>query len=276
MSDELLDLHLAHMRAGGKSPQTIDGRRIVLRQLYKVLPFGLAYAAQEQIEAWLASLRERGRSRWTLVSYSYHVREFYRWATRAGFLDGDPTGGLARVRVPPSIPRPVAEDQLAHALATLTEPYKTAIVLAAFAGLRRAEIASCRREHITAEAVLIPHGKGDKPGSVPTHPYLWEHIHARPAGPLVRDRGGREVSPRWLSIEIRAALDAIGLDGVHLHCFRHRYGTLIQQSTGDIRVTQECLRHANIRTTMGYTLVTSSQRSAAVAALPVPGAAPAS
>jgi hypothetical protein len=48
-------------------------RGCVLRQLNSWLPYGLAYAATEQIEAWIAELRRRGKAKATLRIYPYHV-----------------------------------------------------------------------------------------------------------------------------------------------------------------------------------------------------------
>jgi integrase/recombinase XerC len=274
MGDQLMDLHLAHLSASGKSAKTIEVRESVLRRLHEQLPFGLAYAATEQIEAWIADLRTRGRSRWTLSIYQYHVRMFYRWATGAGFLDGDPTGALDRIRAPRCVPDPVTDDELETALG-LPDPWRTVVALAAYAGLRVSEIAACRRDHITTERIMIPHGKGDEGGSVPTHPYLWDLVHGR-AGLLVT-RDGQRVTGNWISRTTRYRLGLVGLVGVHPHRFRHWYGTTIQAHGGDIRVTQELMRHSNISSTMGYTLVTDAAKSAAVASLHVPNmGAPAS
>jgi site-specific recombinase XerC len=271
MSDELVTDHLKHLRSGGASERTIESRRSVLKQLHNRLPFGLAYGATEQIEAWLSGLREGGRSRWTLAVYSYHVRSFYQWATKAGFLDGDPSAEIPRARYPRCLPKPIDEDELAQAL-SLAEPFRTAVILAAFAGLRASEIAACHREHVTVERLIVPDGKGGQPGSVPTHPYLWAHIQTRQTGPLITDRLGHRVTGHWLTVHIRGHFDAAGLPRVHLHRLRHRYGTQIQQLYGDIRVTQECMRHRSIASTEGYTQVTNARRTAAVNALPIPGA----
>ncbi len=269
MSDELIDLHLAHLGAAGRSPRTIEARGDVLRRLSRRLDYGLIYAATEQLEAWFVELRERGRARATISIYAYHMREFFSWACRAGFLDGDPTGGMDRPKKSQGIPNPVTEDELAAAL-SLAEPLKTAVILAAFEGLRRFEIAACRREHITADLTRIPDGKGGIPGVVPTHPYVWEHVRDRPPGLLVTDRRGKPVTAHWVGVHARYAFDALGLGDVHLHRLRARYGTVIQELYGDLRVTQECLRHKSVATTQGYTLVTGTRRAAAVATLPVP------
>jgi integrase/recombinase XerD len=270
MSDDLISLHIAHLRAGGKSDHTIEKRRHVLRQLHQRLPFGLAYAAMEQLEAWLAELRLDGCSDSTIYTYHYHLTAFYRWATRAGYQDGDPSAAIAKPRQPKGIPNPCSEDELSRVLG-LPEPIATAAVLAGFEGLRVSEIAACCREHITEELVMVPRGKGGKPATVPTHPFVWDWVRDRPDGPLVTNRRGQLVSGHWISVTARYHLNKVGMTEVHMHRLRHRFGTFVQRLSGDIRVTQECLRHSNIASTMGYTLITGSQRAAAVAALPVPG-----
>ena len=260
--------HLEHLRAGGKSETTIVSRREILTRLHRDLPHGILYAATEQIEGWLA---HKGWSRWTRSTYANHIRGFYRWATVSGYLDGDPTVTMARPKAPKPVPRRVTEDELARAL-TCPEPMFTAVVLAAFAGLRVSEIARARREDITADTVYVPDGKGGQPGTVPTHPYLWDVISPRPAGLLVVDEAGREVGGHWLSDRARKTFNDMGMNEVRMHRFRHRFGTVIQETIGDLRVTQECLRHANISSTQGYTLVTGARRASAIEGLPVPGA----
>lgn len=274
MSDDLVDLHIRHLRAR-YSKHTIEKRTHVLRLLSHRLPFGLVFAATEQLEAWLSDLLDSGFSESTIYTYHYHMVQFFRWATRAGYLDGDPSAEIPQPRQPKALPNPVSEDDLQRML-ELPEPIATAAVLAGFEGMRVSEIAACRREHITEEMVLIPRGKGGKPGTVPTHPFTWQWVRERPEGLLVTNRRGQEVSGHWISVTARYHLDKIGLRHVHMHRGRHRFGTLVQTLGGDIRVTQECMRHSNIASTMGYTLITGTQRAAAVAALPVPMGTPAS
>lgn len=260
---DLIDLHLDHLRAGGYADRTVECRRVILRRLHYDLPFGLAYAAPEQLEAWLA---HPGWSRGTRLTYTKHIREFYKWA--AADLGNDPAVGLKRPKAPKLLPKPVTDAELARALAESAEPWYTVIVLAAYAGLRASEAAAARREHVDPQWVLVPVGKGGDPGTVPTHPLLWEVVRDRPAGPLALREDGRPVTGRWLSANARAHFDALGMQDVHLHRFRHWFGTSIQARGGDIRVTQECLRHASISSTQGYTMVTGQQRASAVMGLP--------
>jgi len=271
MSDDMVDDHLRHLTAAGWSLRTIESRRSVCRQLNVWLPFGLAYAATEQIEAWLADTRNRGLSAFTTAIYAYHVKGFYRWACAAGILDGDPTAMIKQARVPRCIPRPITEVELSRALELLPDRIRIAFILAAFEGLRVSEIAACRREHLTLETLVVPVGKGGDPGVVPTHPFVWGELSSRPAGLFILDDWGKQVTGHWITVHSRRELDKIGLTGVRCHRARHRYGTVIQDMCGDIRVTQKALRHARITSTEGYTMVSSAKLDGAVAALPVPG-----
>lgn len=270
----LIDDYLAQLN-GKVSDRTYGAREEVLRRLHNELPFGIGYAAGEQIEAWLnqpARGRERQREVWTRITYLNHIRAFYRWATKSYELDGDPSLGLVRPRAPQPLPNPVTDDELALAL-TSREPWFTAVVLAAYAGLRCDEIARAQREHITQTRLRVPRGKGGKPGVVPTHPYLWAVVKDRPDGHLfVPARVPAPVTGRWIPPNARSHFDRLGLPGVHMHRFRDWYGTMIQEVVGDVRVTQECLRHSNLASVMAYTLVATGRRSLAVASLPVPGA----
>jgi integrase/recombinase XerD len=271
MSNDYLEEHLTHLKAERISPHTIESRRSVCRQLNNWLPFGLIYAATEQIEAWLADLVDRGLSPFTSSVYVYHVKAFFAWVCEAGKLDGNPAATIRQPRAPQCIPNPITEDELSRALTLLPDRIRTAFILAAFAGLRVSEIAACRRKHLTPETLLVPCGKGGNPGVVPMHPYVWAELSDRPDGLLIVDDWGQQVTGHWITVHARKQLDKIGLHGVRCHRARHRYGTLIQEMQGDIRVTQKCLRHTRVTSTEGYTLVSDAKRVAAVALLPVPG-----
>lgn len=261
----LIPAYVDYLRAGGYSERTITERREVLQRLHHHLPFGLAYAATEQLAAWQA---EPSWAAWTRITYNKHVRAFYKWATETGELDGDPAASLPRPKVPRLVPKPVSDAEMARALES-PEPWYTVVALAGYAGLRADEIGRARREDVTEELVTVPIGKGGEPGVVPTNPFLWGVVRDRPPGPLVHDGWGRPVTGRWLSINARAHFDGMDLPGVHLHRLRHWFGTKIQEAFHDLRITQECLRHSSVTSTQGYTLVTGKQRAAAVETLPV-------
>jgi integrase/recombinase XerD len=265
----LLDLHAAHLRACSRSERTIGDRLKILRRLHDNLEFGLAYASTHEIEAFLAALRAAGRMRWTLRTYLGHIQGFYAWADSAGLLEGDPAVSIDRIRPPRFAPKPCTREQVAQAF-TVPEPWRTVVGLAYYAGLRAAEIADACREDIT-ETWLYVVGKGDEPATVPTHPWLWQHLADRPPGPLVRTGRGPTTSG-WVSKSLTRELGRVGLAGVHCHRLRHSYATHLLEEGADVRTVQECMRHSSLVTTQAYTAITERRKRAAVESLPWLGA----
>lgn len=267
MSD-LVEAHLDHLRALGRSPRTITERGTVLRRLHAQLPLGIAWAASQEIEAWFAALVVAGASAWTLATYAMHVRGFYRWAD-GRMLVGDPVADLPRPRCPHSVPDPVTDEELRLSLVRSDDWWQRCIRFATLAGLRASELARLRVEDVRADRILIRRAKGGDPQTVPTHSQLAAIAGAMPPGPLLPRRlDGDHVSGRGLSVAARKHFDSIGLRAVHLHRFRHRFGTDLLRQGVDVRVVQELLRHRSIRSTQGYTLVVDAQREAGVRRLP--------
>lgn len=257
--------HVAHLRAAGCSPITVDSRVRLLWRLHHYLDHGLLYAATAQIEAFLAGLTACGRSRSTIATYAMHFRGFFRWADHAGYLDGDPTLTMKRTKPARFAPKPCTARQIRVALTEAPEPWHTAYALAYYEGFRAKEVASCCREHVTEEVTYIPDGKGGEPAVVPTHPYVWSLVSTRPDGRLFPD-----ATPSRISQGAIRQFKRLGLHGVHLHRLRHSYATDMLAAGADLRTVQECLRHASVATTQAYTEVTSERKRSAVVALAVP------
>jgi len=263
----LIDAHLEHLRALGRSPRTVTAREEVLRRLHRALPLGIAWAETQQIEHWLAAFHLAGRSQWTLAAYTKHIRGFYQWAD-GRYLEGDPTALIPKPRHPCDRPNPVTDEELRLALERASDWWRVAIQLAALAGLRVSEMAQQRREDVTPEWILIRRAKGGDPATVPTHPRLLELVAGRPAGWLLPGAGGGPVNGRSLPPKARNYFDSIGLPKVHLHRFRHWFATSLLRQGVDIRVVQELMRHRSVRSTQAYTQVVDAQRSAAIRLLP--------
>lgn len=270
MGNEFVEEHLDYLRASDTSDETIRSRRNALRVLHKFSPMGLLGANRDTIITWMADLRKRGLSQATRAIYGYHICAFYDWfCAEYEWFATNPCDGIDFPKRPRGLPRPATEEELGLLLA-LPEPILTVVVLGAFGGGRRAEIAAARREHVTPETWLIPRGKGGISRVVPTHPYLWEHVKDRPAGPLVRTRNGDPVTPLWITQTSRRWFNRVGLQHVSPHRLRHRYGTMIQRLYKDIRVTQKALGHKHLTSTEGYTDVAPESVAEGVQALPVP------
>jgi integrase len=261
----LIELHLTYLRAAGMSANTIDDRRRLLIHADRALPLGVDTAAPDELVAYLAN---PDWSPATLATYFRHFAGFYRWATAGPdpWISFDPCAGLAKPRTPDSVPNPVTDEQLTTALQRSPANWATSITLAAYAGLRAGEIQRLKREHVNADYITIWHGKGNRTTAVPTHPEIWCVIEPCKPGLLVVGQRGMQMR---FSRDQARYFRGIGLPGVHMHMFRHWFGTMLLRTGTDIRTVQTLMRHRSLQTTQGYLAVADERRVAAVAALPV-------
>jgi len=262
------DLIDVYAQAAGRSAATITVRCRVLRHADRHLPGGLDTACADDLAAYLAQTK----TAWTRHTYWSHLRGYYRTMVRAGRLTMDPMAHLDSPAQGDSMPNPVSDEELARAIADSPEqPWRTAVILAAYAGLRCMELVALLREDVTEQAVHIRNGKGGKGRYVPTHPVLWGYIVDRPAGPLVLSATGRPMHAGWISSVQRAHWDALAMPDVHMHRFRHWFGSALVERGVGIEVVRELMGHANIATTQGYVRVSVARQRVALLSLPAIG-----
>jgi len=266
LSEDLIGLHLTNLQAAGYAATTVDDAGELLRRVNRDLPAGLGCATREELAAWLA---HDGWSRQTRVTYRLILVRFFEWATQgpAPYLDLNPAAFLPRPRVARTLPRPATNLQATIACTQIAQPWRLHCLLASYAGLRSFEIARIHREDIDADTVHVIGGKGGRDRDVPTHPRLWAAVTGLPVGSLTRMRNGTAATARWVS---RCTAQHLQLKGIpiSLHQLRHWYATTLLRQGVDIRVIQELMGHASLNSTAIYTMVSSAQKRAAVAALP--------
>jgi site-specific recombinase XerD len=264
---ELIPRHLRHLRARGFAHTTIESRSRLLRHADRYLPYGLDEADREDLEEYLS---EQQWSDWTRHTYDGHLRGYYRWAIDVD--DGlaiDPTRTMPHPKKGECLPDPVTDDELAAALRrSPRQPWGMAIMLCAYAGLRGSEAARLKREDVTEARVRVRDGKGGRDGLVDTAPELWRYLRDAAPGPLIRAARGRPMTGKYLINYQCHHWRAIGMPSLHLHRFRHWFGTTLLRNGTDLRTIQELMRHKSIVSTQGYTLVVDEQRKAAIATLP--------
>lgn len=196
-------------------------------------------------------------------------------------LGRDNPPNLRAVRVPPQPRRrskaldpDVSQSLEQAAWVHQSDPMGLAVLIGLYAGLRRAEIASLRWEHLDLDSAtpeLWVHGKGDLEAPVPVHPLL-AHIlapHRRPTGWLFPARtGDGHVNPTTVWVWTKKIAADAGLDPakIRTHLLRHTMLTEANDRSGDLRTTQEIARHARPETTAGYTRV-NRQRMQEVTAM---------
>lgn len=218
-------------------------------------------ATEQDIAAFLAANRHlKPESRKSMVA---SFRSFYTWALRAGLVDADPTRGLGSIRVPPAVPRPLPQHVLRGALRDADEETRLMLLLGAYAGLRRAEIAAVHSDDVEGLALVVA-GKGGRVRRIPIHPML--------AGRLAGVRGwafpspvrpGEHVSPDYVASRLERVLEEPWTP----HSLRHYFATMAYRGTHDLRAVQQLLGHSNPQTTARYTLIDDDAMVAAVNAV---------
>lgn len=268
MSD-IIENHIDHLRAGGRCKSTIYERQRLLERVNQGLPWGVDEADGAEIVAWFGGPHTSTWSVATRFIYWNHLWCYYEWATDYGKLALNPMRRLIKPPRAKHLPDPVTDTELDLALGrSPCWPWRTAVMLAAYAGLRCCELTEVKREDCTEEALLVRRGKGDKPRSVDMAPLLWDYVKDLPPGPLVRGRRGRGLAAQTISQEQHQHWVKIKLSEVHMHRFRHWFATSLLRQGADIRTVQELMGHSSLTSTQVYTQVVSASRRAAVRLLP--------
>lgn len=252
----IIEKHLRFLVQRGDTHTSIRHRKDNIVRLASRLPVPLDEVKPEHLVAWRDGLRVSVSSVHTYVS---HVRAFFRWAHDEGYMDTDPALRLRGPRVKPRHPRPIPEEDLRLAL-RLSEGQprlRAYLVLAAFCGLRAAEIAAVMRTDIQEDGdgggFLTVHGKGEKDRVVRLPPEVlaelapFRHIRAE----IFRRPSGKPVTPNQVTREVSAHLHGLGIDYT-CHTLRHRFATRLTDLGADVRDTQHALGHASLATTTIY------------------------
>lgn len=249
--------------ARGLSDRTVKRRRSTLERF--AATHQLEPATATDIEEWLASLTRCGAQSRGL--YLADMRAFYRWALRHDHLTVDPTIKVDPPKRPKYTPRPIPTKHLKTAIKRAPERTQTMLILAGYAGLRAAEIASLRGEDVNHEdCTMRVLGKGEKVRIVELHPLVAERIPEGTTGPVIphERHKGEHVSPGTVSKVIARFMDDIGFADYTGHQARHSFGTRLYAACKDLVMVQEQLGHASPQTTRAYVAFSRDQTRAAI------------
>lgn len=262
MWDADLDQYVQYLHAAGRAPTTIRLRSQHLARAFAWLGVPPMQATEDGLMAYLAANDWKPESR---KSVRASLRGFYGWAVKTGRMPSDPTLNLPQVTVPQGEPHPTPDDVLDRALESASPAQILMLQLAAYAGLRRAEIAGLHSSNIDATHLHVV-GKGGKPRSVPMHPRLAASLHGWMGGRSGyvfpgNDRG--HLSPDWVGRQMSKLLG--GEDsGWTAHSLRHRFATKAYAGERDLLTVQQLLGHSSVATTQRYTQTPDDARVRAV------------
>lgn len=247
-SADPVDLYLAYLALIGMATSTAKRRRSSLRAFGRYLhPLPIERAGRDHVEQWLGRFPTPA----TRHAYRSDLSDFYQWATRRELVERNPVALTDPIKVPKRLPRPVP----AHAVpgiiaAARCDTLRLALMLAAYAGLRRAEICSITGydvQHHPEPIIAVRCGKGSKDRLVPMLPPL--------AAELVDARGGGRLvawSPDHLGKLAAEHMRNLGWDCT-LHQLRASYASeAARLLNGNVVAVGRLLGHESPDTTMRY------------------------
>lgn len=214
------------------------------------------------------------------------VRSLHRFAASEGEVDEDVSQPVRPPAPPRRLPKALTVDQVTAVLAAAAGPdsaesddlgqrvrrLRSAALLELLygTGARISEAVGLDIDDLDlgGNPSVRLHGKGGRDRVVPLGRCAVAALSAyltrgRPAlvtpasgaAVFLSRRGGR-LSRQSAWSALRAAAEAAGVAGVSPHVLRHSFATHLLDGGADIRVVQELLGHASVRTTQIYTMVT--------------------
>lgn len=245
------------------SPKTIMRRDVALRQFAAhIAPLTLIEATGDLIDEWLGTFRSPATRR----AYRSDLQAFYSWCAKRDIC-ANAVLKTDSIRVPKPLPHPVPPAYLPLILATATPDVRLMIGLAAFAGLRVAEVAALDAGDLDlvslSPTLAVRCGKGAKDRVVPLHPHLVNLLKERQSktGPVVN------ASARTVGEKVAAHLRSLGVEAT-AHKLRHSFGTELARSTeGNVILIASLMGHEDVSTSMRYIGWSGGPGAAAVAAM---------
>jgi len=233
----------------------------------------LPEAETADIAEYLAFLSSSGNSPASTRRKLSCIRGYFRYMQLFGLRVDNPAELLHSPKLPLRLPHSVSIETVAAIIevwdgdSVLSARNRALLELAYGAGLRESELTSITVSRIHLEEALVrPMGKGSKERIVPIGgaavEWLSRYIDTvRPQ--LIRGRAhpalfltyrGNPLSRMTVwNIVRESALMAGVSTAIHPHTLRHSFATHLLQGGADLRVVQELLGHADIKTTEIYT-----------------------
>lgn len=262
----------------GLSQNTLAAYRRDLRSLSEWLRAqagrALIDASEVDLHGYMAA--RHAESRPSSVGRRLSVfRRFYRWATREGLLQSDPTVRMDAPRQHMRLPGTITEDQVERLLGapdvldSLGLRDRAMLEVLYASGLRVSELVGLKTVQVgLQDGVLQVTGKGSKERLVPfgaeagdwLQRYLSEAraqiLGERSSDTLFVTTQGHGMSRQmfWKLIRKYAILAGI-TQHLSPHTLRHAFATHLLNHGADLRVVQMLLGHADISTTQVYTHV---------------------
>jgi len=264
---------LTRLRAAkNRSPHTLRAYRAdleyFLAQFAGLMPGDVD---RSHVRRYLAELQSGDSARATVLRKVSALRSFVGFLRSEGNLNRDPFLGVPIPKRTRSLPKFLTESEMDEILNAPNgadpgaERDRALIELLYSSGLRRAEVASLNVGDVDfLSGTVRVFGKGSKERIVPVGEKALTclRVYIRSRGspgdgePLFANLRGVRISQDGVMFLVRRWIKRSSLSKkVTPHVFRHSFATHLLNHGCDIRVVQEMLGHASLRTTQIYTHV---------------------
>lgn len=254
---EWVDVWLAGYNA---RPRSVSAARTQLRHV--VEKFGdrrLSSIRPSEIRSWMSELGDRFAA---TTTYNVHGRmsQLFADAVHDGLIARSPVSRRTSPRKGSQRPYVATTAQVWALHDAMPEGLRPAVLLGAFAGLRRGEIVALRVQDVDFMRGIVtpaiqnngePLKTEQSATAIPIPQELALELNKMPAkygsDTIVVNAYGRPVSTTMLNSAFRTARESIeGLpDGFRLHDLRHYYASLLIASGLDVKTVSVLVRHAS-------------------------------
>jgi integrase/recombinase XerD len=266
--------------AARRAPQTVAAYRRDLERLAEFLGGPVADARAEDLERYVARLREDGLSAATIARRAAAARTFFRHQLLIGSRADNPAAAVQLPRRTRKLPRTLSGSEVKRLIeaASGVSPRalrdRALVELLYGAGLRISEAMAIEKGGVDLEERLVRVvGKGGKERIVPVgrqaveslERYLGRgrpHLDTRHRAELFLNAKGGALTRAGAFLILRKLAAAAGLEPgrAHPHLLRHSFATHLLEGGADLRSVQEMLGHADLGTTELYLHVSDKRR----------------
>jgi integrase/recombinase XerC len=231
----------------------------------------LAEIRTQHVRQMVAQLHRQGLGGKSLSRWLSAMRSFFEFAIRKGWAKNNPADAIQAPKSPKKLPKVLDVDQTAQFVSIegdsiLALRDRALLELIYSSGLRLAEVVGLNMGDMDLlEALVTVLGKGSKTRILPigSHAVTALNTWLPQRKMLLRDiaeqavfitQKGTRITHRAVQLRMQQLSVKQGMDTpVHPHMLRHSFASHMLESSGDLRLVQEMLGHANISTTQIYT-----------------------
>lgn len=232
--------------------------------------YNLTQVSRPDVRFLLGQLHRQGLSSKSLQRWLSALRSFFRFAIREHWIEVNPADDIQAPKAAKKLPKTLDVDQAIQFVKIKGDDFiacrdRAMVELFYSSGLRLSELVGLNIEDIDfSDGLIVVTGKGNKQRTLPVGKHavialkIWlkartEYCDKTEVALFISTRKKR-ISTRSVQVRLNVLSQSQTMDQpIHPHMLRHSFASHMLESSGDLRLVQELLGHADIATTQIYT-----------------------